>query len=395
MGAGCGNRVTRISRAHLRLLLLLVLAPSLSGCVGLPEQPAISQDDVAWVSSGAGAAQGTGALEDLPALMRVTPEMRRFAHQATDRSVGDTAKAAALSDALDAVDGLHMRYDSEATLTAEQAFTQRRANCLSYTLLYVALAREVGITAQFNEVDVPPIWDMGDERTSVLYRHINARIDLPKPYFRIVDVSGDEYDQTFDQRVISDTAALAQFYNNRAVELRLQRNHAAALRYQLRALELSPDAAFLWTNLAGLYLVDGNARAARIAVTQALKLDGASMMSYDAAAHVYAQLGDARLARYFHDRVQAFLQENPYYHYQLALAAFHDGNNQLAYNEGRRAIVIYPKDARFFFLMAVVLDQLGDLRNSSQSLQIALALAPDAAQQERYKSKFARLTKQG
>lgn len=397
MGAGCGNRAMRVSKRSLRAALLSMLPLLFTACAGLPEQPAISNDDVAWVRGGAGAPLDVApdAVEDISALMRVTPEMSRFAHLATDGSSGYAAKTEALSDALDSDKGLHMRYDSDATLTAAEAFTQRRANCLSYTLLYVALAREVGLPAQFNEVDVPPIWDLGDERTSVLYRHINARIDLPKPYYRIVDVSGEEYDRTFDQRVISDTAALAQFYNNRAVELRLQRHDAAALRYQLRALQLSPDAAFLWTNLAGLYLLDGNVRAARIAVTQSLKLDGSSMMSYDAAAHVYELLGDKPRARYFHDRVQAFLEENPYYHYQLALAAFRDGDNRMAYNEGRRAIVMYPKDARFFFLMAVVLDQMGDLRDSNESLQIALELAPDAAQQERYKSKFARLTKQG
>jgi len=41
---------------------------------------------------------------------------------------------------------------------------------------------------------------------------------------------------------------------------------------------------------------------ARIAVTRALALDSASMLSYDTAAKVYAQLGEHRLASYFRDR---------------------------------------------------------------------------------------------
>src|SRR5882757_1915516 len=104
--------------------------------------------------------------------------------------------------------------------------------------------------------------------------------------------------------------------------------------------------AYLWTNLASLYLVDGSPRAARIAVTQALKLDASSMMSYDAAAQVYEQLGDAGLARYFRERAKEFLDQNPYYHYELALRALRGDDDHQSYSEVRRAIVLYPKDAR-------------------------------------------------
>ena len=375
----------------------LALPLLFAGCAGLPQQAEISTDDLAWVDAGAGLlpASGGAPLEDLPSLMRVTPEMSSFAHRVTQGRSGFAAMATALADALGDVKGRHVVYDADATLTAQQAFEQRRANCLSYTLLYVALAREVDIPAQFNEVDIPPVWDLGDDKTSVLYRHINAKLDLPKPYYRIIDVSGDEYDPAFDQRVIPDSEAQAQFYNNRAVELRLQQQLPEALRYQLRALELAPEVAYLWTNLADLYLLEGNLRAARIAVTQALKVDPTSMLSYDAAAHVYEQMGQPVLARYFRDRARDFLDQNPYYHYQLALGALRDGDDKVAFTEGRRAILIYPRDSRFFFLMAVVLDQMGDIRLSSESLESALKLSPDAAQQERYKSKFARLTNQG
>jgi tetratricopeptide (TPR) repeat protein len=396
MGAGGGNRAMRVSQGSLRLGFALALPLWFAGCAGLPEQPALSTDDLAWVSGGAGLLPdpGKGVAEDTASLMRVTPEMRRFANEATVGEVSVQGKAAALAAALGDADQRHVRYDAEATLTAEQAFLQRRANCLSYTLLFVALAREVEIPVTFNEVDVPPIWDLGDDRTSLLYRHINARIDLLREH-RVVDVSGGEYDPGYPQRVIADAAALAQFYNNRAVELRLKRRDADALGYALRALELSPDAAYLWGNLASLYLQDGNPRAARIAVTQALRLDPSSMMGYDTAAQVYEQLGERHLARYFHQRAQDFLEQNPYHHYQLALVALRDGDKDLAYSETRLAIERYSKDARFYFLMAVVLEQMGKDGLASHSMRVAMDLTADPAQQARYKSKFARLTKRG
>jgi tetratricopeptide (TPR) repeat protein len=372
-------------------ILLLVLA----GCVSLPPQPTVSTGDIAWVLAGADLlpASSETAPEDLPSLLHVTAGMREFAENATHHRSSIAGKTRALAAAMGAEQGLHLQYDSSATLTAEQAFTQRRANCLSYTLLFVALAREVGIPAQFNEVDVPPIWDLGDDKVSLLYKHVNARIELTKPFAQIIDVSAGEYDPGFEQHVISDAVAQAQFYNNRAVEMRLQQRYADALRYQLRALALSPDADYLWSNLASLYLLDGSPRAARIAVTRALTLDASSMISYDIAAQAYEQLGERRLAAYFHDRAEQFLDQNPYHHYQLALAALNAHDDKLAYNETRRAVLLYPRDHRFFFLLAVLLDRLGEKKLADQSMQTAITLAPDASQQDRYKSKFARLAK--
>lgn len=386
----------RLAGARLWSWAVLLPLCGLAACAELPPQPVVSQDEVAWAGAGAGrldAAQPL-VLENLGSLMQVTPEMSRFARDVTAGHGGAADKLDALTAALGSAKGLDMQYDAQATLTAQQAFAQRRANCLSYTMLFVALAREVGIPAKFNEVDIPPIWDMGDEHTSLLYKHINARVDLDLMFYRMVDVSGDEYDPAYGQEVISDAEAAAQFYNNRAVEMRLQGRLADSLRYEVRALQLAPGGAYLWDNLASLYLLLGEGKAARVAVTQALQLDGSSLLGYDTAAQVYDKLGEPALARYFRGRAAYFLAQNPYHHYQLALKALQAHDKQLAYDEAGQAILLYPKDARFFFLMAIVLDQMGDSKRAGESLHVALLLAPDAERQERYKSKFARLTKQ-
>ncbi|MDP3294509.1 MAG: transglutaminase domain-containing protein [Nevskia sp.] len=379
-------------------ILLVAVSATLTGCASLPEQPSISTDDAAWALAGADrlpASTTPPAIEDLPSLLAVSDEMRRFAQDATRRESSISDKTRALAAALHAEDGRHLRYDAEATLSAEQAFLQRRANCLSYTLLFVALAREVGIPATFNEVDIPPIWELGDDQTLLLYRHINARIVLTPSQYQIVDVGGEDYSPRYDQRTLTDQAALAQFYNNRAVELRLQRRHGEALRYQLRSLELLPDAGYLWANLSSLYLRDGQLRAASIAITQALLLEPRSVSSYNTAADIHAQLGNTQLAAYFHKRAQAYLEQNPYYHFQLALTALKERDELRAYRETRQAILLSPTDPRFFFLAAELLQRFGDTEHSGEILQIALQLTPDPSQQARYRSKFGKLSARG
>jgi tetratricopeptide (TPR) repeat protein len=369
----------------------------LSGCAELPPQPALTDGDLAWVLAGADLPMvpAEDAIEDPAAVMRLSEEMRRFAENATLHAHDPASKTKALVNAMAAESGLHLQYDAEATLTAEQAFQQHRANCLSYTLLFIALAREVNLTANFNDVDIPPIWGMGDATLSLLYGHINAGVELDLGMYQIVDVSSSEYDPNYAQSVISDDEALAQFYNNRAVELRLQKQPMEALRYELRALQLAPRTDYLWTNLANLYLQEGNGRAARIAVSRALALDGSGMLSYMTAERVYRQLGDRQLSGYFHQRAAYFLEQNPYRHYQLAVGALSRKDYELAYNESYKAIKLYGKDARFYFLMAAVLDHLGQVGPALESMQAAIDLTPDPAQQDRYRSKFERLANSG
>jgi tetratricopeptide (TPR) repeat protein len=391
-----GGKATRAPRLHVVLLSVLLppLLMSLAGCAADPAgAPTATAADLQWVASGAGLlADNAAPLETPDSLMRISDEMRAFAEAATAPESTDYGKVRALSHALAQV--RHMHYDAEATLSAEEAFRQQRANCLSYTLLFIALARSVSINAQFNEVDVPPVWDLGDDQTSLLYRHINARVDLWGLSSSVVDVS-DDYNPNYPQRLVADEVAQAQFYNNRSVELRLRHQPLEALRYEVRALQLAPEAAFLWTNLAELYLQQDQARAARIAIGQSLRLDGGDMLAYDTAVNIYARGGDTRLAAGFRVRARDFREHNPYYHYQLGLAALRSGDKDKARDEVTLAIQLYPADARFHFLMAVVLADMGQAADAEQSLNNALTLSPDSSQQERYKSKFARLAQQG
>jgi len=389
--SGVLNRssMPRMIRAAALLLTLAV-----SACASLPPLPPIGANDVEWAVRGAGMAQEPVA-ESGPALMRVSDEMRRFARKATDGVLSSAGRVDALVAAIGDRRGLNLRYDPTATLTADEAFQQRRANCLSYTMLFTALARDLGIVVRFNDVEIPPVWDSADDKTLLLYKHINARVELISPRYQIVDVSGEEYDLNFPQRVISDDMAAAQYYNNRAVELRLQKRYPAALGYQLKALALQPDGAYLWTNLAGLYLASGNTAAARVAVTRALTLDDGNVLNYNTAAQVYAALGRPDLARAYGEKAQQALDRNAYYHYQLALVAIQDRDDHQAYSEVRRALLLYPHDPRFFYFAASLLEKFGERERAESVRQLAQNLMPDAEQGERYRSKFARLTAHG
>ena len=65
-----------------------------------------------------------------------------------------------------------LQYSSHATYTATQTLNIREANCLSLTILAYALAREVGLHAMFQQVEIPEFW-VADGGQSRLSGHVN------------------------------------------------------------------------------------------------------------------------------------------------------------------------------------------------------------------------------
>lgn len=374
-------------------ILVCAVLLLLGGCASVPRQihdPADS--DSAWVLSGAGLLPPDGApVEEPAALMHVSPEMHRYVEAVMRDKSGDTSRLYALIYALGSPAGLNLRYDSAATLTAEQAFAEHRVNCLSYALLFSALARDAGLRVRFNDVDIPPLWDLGNARTSLLYRHLNLEAQVGAAVYQVVDVSAGEYDPSFPQHIISDTEAEAQFYNNRAMELLLEERLAAALRYELRALQLAPSAGYLWANLASIYQHAQALRAARIAIDRALSLDSSALLAYETGAQIYDALHQKELAASLHRRAREFLEQNPYYHYQLALAALDRRDEAAAYDEIGQAIGIRPEEPRFLFLQALLLNRRGETQLAEDDMRTVMNLTRSQAQQERYRDKFARL----
>jgi Flp pilus assembly protein TadD len=375
----------------LALAACALITAATAGCAAHPATPETSAAKRAWVLAGAGELNGPQAEPIAMApLFEISDEMHQFAVKATATAKTEPEKMRLLVEAMHADQGLALQYDATATLTPQEAFVQRRANCMTHTLLFITLARDIGIDARFNQVDIPPVWDLRGNNL-VLYKHINARVGASERIFHIIDLTPEEYDPAYHQWMITDTQAAAQFFSNRAVDLMAQNQGVEALRYQLRALELAPDESFLWSNLGHLYLAIGNTKAAEVAIQQALQLDPNSLSAYGTATQVYDALGEHQRALIYRRQAEALLKRNPYYHYQLAQQAY--AHNQLprALDETKTAITLYPDDHRFLLLLGAVLNRLDQPELARKSIEAAIAMTADEATQARYRSKLDRI----
>ncbi|MFN2329892.1 MAG: transglutaminase family protein [Chromatocurvus sp.] len=150
-----------------------------------------------------------------PDLLEVDDEMRNFLTARVKPEAMPLQKIRLiLRGILD--DGLRMEYENLQTLSAPQAFAARAGNCMSFTNLFIALAREAGLRVRYQEVMLPPSWT--DDDTTWLYNlHVNAVVDLPGNASQIVDFNLEEYDNNYPRRVLPDSAAEGRYHSNMGV----------------------------------------------------------------------------------------------------------------------------------------------------------------------------------
>ena len=68
-----------------------------------------------------------------------------------------------------------LSYQSGATLTANQAYENLNANCLSLSILAYSLADYLGLEGQFQKVHIPEYWAL-DNGFNLLTGHINLKV---------------------------------------------------------------------------------------------------------------------------------------------------------------------------------------------------------------------------
>lgn len=320
--------------------------------------------------------------EELPDadLFGLTKEMQLFAETATAEAKRSDAKAEALHKALissTSVGGRGITYSAYDTITGIEAFERRQANCISYTLLFVAMARHLGLKAEVNEVILPPTWDMRATDTYLLMRHVNAKVFMPRPnktFIRVigiadvsdivVDLEMRRYRPHYKQQVIGKDLVAAQFYSNRGMELAAEGNAREGFLYLRKALLMSQEPSYIWSNFGSVYR-----RQKLLPEAEAIYLHGLSINPRDYTimhnlAGLYKDMGKLEQSEYYQKRVRQHRNANPYFMFKRA-------EELLGKNDPGGALVLIKKaikkeqnEARFYRLAADIYDQLGDKENA-------------------------------
>ncbi|MGD8417925.1 MAG: tetratricopeptide repeat protein [Pseudomonadales bacterium] len=284
-------------------------------------------------------------------------------------------------------------YAANATRTAAETFRWKSGNCLSYTSMFIAMARGVGLDARYQVVSVPPSWD-ADAGYLIRYTHVNVLMRrmgngraLPREF--AVDFNDVLPDPDYPRHMISDREATALFYANRSISLLRAGNMRDSFVYLKKAIAMDSDNADLWINLGAFYAKQEHYQDALAAYQVALHHDPHHRSALAGIGRAYEMLGNHEEAEKYAQEVRRYRERNPYYHYALAQAAFEDAEYEDALDAINTAIDLKYRNGRFHFLKGLTQYKLGDLEAAQESFQRAARFGNYRDLKQRYVSDFA------
>ena len=264
-------------------------------------------------------------------------------------------------------------YDQDLTLTAREAFEARRGNCMSFTSLFVTLARLTGVDAFLMSVQRPPEVDRVDDLV-VVNRHVVAAYRSDPGTYRIFDFYLRSATSYIGQRALDDVAVTAMFHTNLGGDAIRAGEMDEAVHHLRIATTLAPDWAPGWINLGVANSRLGDPDAAFEAYRRALEADPHCSSALTNMAAIYQEQGlemEADNAL----RAAAHQTTNPFTLIAMADAEMLAGRPGSARKYLKRAKRWYPTEPAVHLALARLASLLGDTDRAARHQQRAEALA--------------------
>jgi tetratricopeptide (TPR) repeat protein len=337
--------------------------------------------------TGSSAAVAQASLVPAPATIRVLPpELRQRLHAEVLSTPASQQRR--LEQVLHFIldeDALGVAYDQGATHSVEQTYATRKANCLSFTLLFLAIAREAGLEVRAQEIEDTLSWQ---QEQSTIYRnnHINAGVRINHRSYT-VDSSGDTLVAGGHPVGISERRLLAHYYNNLAMEQLARADIDAGLQLIDAAIATDSNYAPLWSNAGVLHLHKGDLAAARRAYLKALEIDPDEDSALFNMISLSQRVRDTAQETEFRRRLARVQQRDPLHHFMQGMDYERSGDYLQAIEHYRRAIRLYPGEHRFHSALARVYLKAGNPRSAGKALKRAQALT-DGATRAAYRAQL-------
>ena len=323
-----------------------------------------------------------------PAQVLALPDalVQRLRREVVAPSIGREARLQRLVEFAFRSDGLALVYDPDQTLTVAEAYASGKVNCLSFTLLFVAMARQIGLDATVQEVGQVASWY--ESRGLVYYAgHVNVGLRLHATRATLDLDSNVLYDRR-GPLAVADSRAMAHFYNVRGVERMAVGDLAGAARYLQAAITMDRRFVSPWNNLGVLAVRRGQLTAAERAYQQALALDANHAATLSNAAVLYARTGNTTGARQLQARLQRTQRRDPFFQFVQAGRAERAGELAAAIGYYKHAIALYRSAHPFYFGLARAYYLNGQWRLAEREMAKARDLAQSEEARTRYQAKL-------
>lgn len=309
-----------------------------------------------------------------------TEEMRSWVLTRVGRAGDPERKLDRLLAALLERNGKLLEYERSWTRTAREVWEAHRANCLSFSHLFIGLARELGLPAYYLKVSDLQRFER-DQDLVVASEHVTAAFGPPNQR-RILEFSDRPAGNYRELEPLSDLAAVALHYSNRGAEALRAGDLDRALRELEIAVAVEPELADGWVNLGVAQRRLGDLAGAERSYRRALEVDPRQASAYHNLILLLERTGRAEEAAALRAVLASGMSRNPYSYLALGDWALRSGRLPEAERFYRRALRLEPPLGEVAAALGVLAVERGDARVGGKWLRRAERLDPTAPRVE-------------
>ncbi len=319
-----------------------------------------------------------------------TPLMQHYLeeHQLYDSESAIHVRVNRLLDTIFGEDRLGFSNEPFVTLAPEQALIERRGNCITFAMLIVALTREMGLDAHFNQVAIPPRWRQNGD-VIVETGHVNVVIVHAGKNYVIewLDYYRDYGNQLIE--IIDDSRVRSHYYSNLSIGAFRNQNMREAFRWANLALQNDESNANAWQNLAVYNIRQNELEKAEAILLDAIENGIKQPSLYFTLSRLSEMLEKTDDAKRYLKIGEKHAKKNPFYHYRIARKSHEEGDYKRAIRAYKKSIRRLPNYHLFYKEIAKSYLLSGDQKNWRISIEKAHKLAKNPETRQIYERKLA------
>lgn len=335
--------------------------------------------------------------EDIFAL---SPEMRKFLDTQITRRVTTEGKVPALVDALFDKGTIKFNYNASETSNAAGVFASKSGNCLSYTIMTAAFAKEMRIPVQFHVATLSDVWDRNNN-TDFLIGHVNLTLGVnytraAEQQAQLVDFTAlsDAHGQLLDD--IGEDVIVSMYLNNRAAEAMSNDKVDEAYWWARAATQASPSFLAAYNTLGVVYMRHHHPEMAARVFERVLEREPENLLALSNESLALKAQGRTAEAATYASRLAQIQPNPPFYYFALGMHAMQQRDYKTAKVEFSKEVNRASYNHQFHFWLALAEYNLGEYGETRRQLTYAMENSPNNQQHDLYAAKLAALQqKQG
>jgi Flp pilus assembly protein TadD len=379
---------TTVLMLFAQILPALMLLALLTGCAATPPPAPLHLFSDAQFAPPA-------AAPDPAEVFALSPDMIDYLDRHIARESKTKGVRRALFDALYSKGQLKLEYDAALTRNAAETFAARSGNCLSLVIMTAALARQLGLTAEFQQVLTEQSWS----RVGDLYfasGHVNLTLGKAAGEAQGYDSQGrmtvdfmpekeaaQHRIETLEERTI-----VAMYFSNRAAETLAQDRLDDAYWWVRAAILQDPAFAGAYNTLGVVLRRHGQPEAARRAFEFALERDPSNPLIMSNLALALSALGRTQEAEAMRRQLALLQPVQPFFFFHKGMHALQGGDAREAVRLFNREIERDPAYHEFHFWLAEALARLGQGKQAERELGLAIETSTTLDQRQQYTSRL-------